>query len=141
LKWVILACGIALAMACSEVRIFAQDNQDNQDIDFIAKETIMSDELMLAREWVEIREDSHEGRIVCRPVTYDIPPARGRRRLDLRDQGIAAEKRAAADDKLATQLGNWKVDENELTITAGGWSGTYRIEDLTDVLLVLVPIK
>lgn len=134
----ILVCTIVFPMACSGASTHARGAHGN---DTTAKVTSMNDEAVLAREWVEIREESSDGRIVCRPMTYNIPPARGRRRLDLREQGIAASKSPGADDRLSSQLGGWTVEENILIVTSDGWAGTYRIDNLTDILLVLIPIE
>ena len=137
-KTVILACTTIFSMTCSGASTHASGAHGD---DTAAEVMIMNDEAMLAREWVEIQEESSDGQIVCRPITFDIPPARGRRRLDLREQGIAAAKSPGADDRLTSQLGGWIKEGNILIVTSDGWAGTYRIEDLTDILLVLVPVE
>lgn len=94
---------------------------------------------LLAREWVEIREESDEKRIVLRPITYNVPPARGRRRLDLSEPGGVAAKSPNAADKMISTEGTWTYENGELHIEAPGWSGIYQVEELSEDILVIVP--
>ena len=93
----------------------------------------------LVREWVEIREESQEGRIVLRPMGYDIPPARGRRWLDLSIEGTAQVKSPDATDKMEGKGGTWSLQDDNLSLEIPGWTGSYRIEQLDEDILVISP--
>jgi hypothetical protein len=94
---------------------------------------------LLTREWVELREESQPGRIVLRPVDSDIPPARGRRRLDLSRSGEATAKSPGPTDRLEGRKGEWSLSDRTLTVSAGNWKGTYLIAEVADDQLVLCP--
>jgi len=95
----------------------------------------------LSREWVEIREESEEGRIVLRPLGPDIPPARGgRRRLDLREPGDASAREPGAADAMEARDGSWtSPEEGVLDIAVPGWTGTYTVIELHEDKLVIEP--
>ena len=77
-----------------------------------------------------------------RPVTADIPPARGRRRLDLTGPEGAVTRTPGTDDRMESAApGAWALDGRSLTIDAPVWSGTYDIEAVTDDVLILRPRK
>jgi len=100
--------------------------------------TNMIDEIQIARTWVEIREDSIDDRLVFRPSDYPIPPARGRRQLELSRSGQGQALDAGASDKLETVgLGEWKIDGQTLILNIRGWEGAYEIEDLQADILIL----
>ncbi len=99
----------------------------------------MIDVHMLTREWVEIREEGGPERLLFRPTSYKIPPARGRRRLDLREPGQAVAKTPGPTDRLQSSAGAWSLEGDELRVSAPGWEGAYRIEELTEDKLVLRP--
>ena len=103
-----------------------------------AEEANVTNERMLVREWVEMREESGEGRIVLRPSTHTLPPARGRRRLDLRTEGKAIPKAPGPTDQLqASGAGGWSIEGDTLRLTAPGWDGDYRVLEVTQDVLVL----
>ena len=95
------------------------------------------DEKQLARSWVEVREEGGADRIVLRPETYAIPPARGRRGLDLSRPAAAVAKAPGPTDKTEGKPGSWSLSGDELTIDAPGWSGTYTVEQVSGNILVL----
>lgn len=99
----------------------------------------MTDPKQLAREWVEVREESEGERIVLRPSDYPVPPSRGgRRHLEL---GLSGQGRAlglGATDKLeAKGSGDWSLEGEALQLRLKGWEGTYDIEELGNDILVL----
>ena len=97
----------------------------------------MVDAGRIARHWVEIREESQGDRLVFRPFEAPIPPARGRRSLVLKP-GHAAESRSPGPtDRAVGAGGEWEIEGDTLTVTAPGWEGRYRIEELSDDRLVL----
>src|SRR5262245_7968449 len=97
----------------------------------------MADEKQLGRTWVEVREEGGPDRIVLRPQGHPIPPARGRRALDLSHPGTLLAKAPGPTDKSEGKPGSWSVLENELTIDAPGWTGKYSIEQLSDDVLII----
>jgi hypothetical protein len=98
----------------------------------------MTDVKELARNWVEVREEGSADRIVLRPQSYPIPPARGRRALDLSGPGQAAFAKAPGpDDKSVAKPGKWSVSGDELMIDAPDWAGKYTIEQISQDILVL----
>lgn len=89
--------------------------------------------------WVEIREEGSAGRIVLRPESSDIPPARGRRNLVLEPGGVAQDARPGPDDRPAfADAGTWRLDGSRLTIQSGQFAGSYRVEAAGSGRLVLV---
>ncbi|NER78493.1 MAG: hypothetical protein F6K42_02740 [Leptolyngbya sp. SIO1D8] len=97
----------------------------------------MVDLNQLAQKWVEIREESTNTKILLRPSTYNIPPARSRRTLELISDGIAVSGSPSADDRSVRNAGSWALTMGELVIAAPGWTGTYTIEEITPNKLVL----
>jgi hypothetical protein len=114
------------------------EDEEAPGVDLRTGESHVTNERTLAREWVEIREESGEGRVVLRPSTHPLPPARGRRRLDLRTEGKAVPKAPGPTDQLqASGAGEWSLEGNTLHLTAPGWSGDYLILEVTEDVLVL----
>ena len=108
----------------------------------------VTNENKIAREWVEIREESKDGSLVFRPADFPIPPARGRRHLKLTqlekstDEGTGEVLEAGPVDKLeATSFGSWKIDKKTLYVGISGWEGEYQIEKLQDDILVLQKLE
>lgn len=97
----------------------------------------MSDAKSITREWVEIQEESKGGIIVLRPLDYPIPPARGRRHLDLGTGGLMGAKSPGPSDKLESLGGEWSIEDRHLHLNAPGWEGNYDIEDLKSDILIL----
>ena len=93
---------------------------------------------LVAGQWVEVREEAQPGQILLRPLTADLPPARGRRRLDLDAQGGAREGRPGADDRFSmAPPTSWTLDGALLTIASGEWAGRYKIDEADGTKLVL----
>jgi len=97
----------------------------------------MADIKSISREWVEIQEESNGGRIVFRPIDYPIPPARGRRHLNLEAGGVADAKVPGPTDKLIGKGGKWSLEGRRLHLEAHDWEGEYDVEDLQKDLLIL----
>lgn len=90
--------------------------------------------------WVEVQEESGGGHIVFRPFDSPLPPARGRRSLVLEADDVAEAHAPGPADRSIRTPGSWSLDGDRLTISAGGWSGKYRVEDLSEDKLVLSAI-
>jgi hypothetical protein len=98
----------------------------------------MTDVNMIARNWIEIREDSKDGTFVFRPDDYPVPPARGRRHLELTEIGESRTLGAGPTDRLETKSeGKWTIDGEILRLNIQEWEGEYEIENLQDTILVL----
>lgn len=97
----------------------------------------MDNTKLISREWVEIQEESSGARIVFRPIDYPIPPARGRRHLNLEESGVADAKVPGPTDKLIGKSGKWSLEGRHLHLEAPGWEGEYEVEVLQEDLLVL----
>lgn len=94
----------------------------------------------ISGQWVEMREEATLGRIVFRSADADLPPARGRRRLDLDAHGMARAGQPGSDDR--TRFGDavsWSVSGDRLHIDAGEWRGNYTIKEADGTMLVLEP--
>lgn len=97
----------------------------------------MIDIKYITREWVEIQEENKDGFIVLRPLDYPIPPARGRRHLDLSAGGLMEAKSPGPADKLESSVGKWSIEGKQLHIEVPGWGGDYDIEDLKADIMIL----
>ncbi|WP_066910256.1 hypothetical protein [Millisia brevis] len=87
--------------------------------------------------WVEIREESTADRIVLRPDSADIPPARGRRQIDLIPPSELLVGHPGPTDATATRSGTWSAEGDELTLDGPGWAGCYGIAQLGEDILVI----
>lgn len=95
---------------------------------------------LLCGDWVEVREQSHNGSVVLCSIDADLPPARGRRRLVLSPDGKLRGGSPGPDDRLrADEGGKWSFADGKLQVTAGEWAGTYRVTDASPDRLVMVP--
>lgn len=97
----------------------------------------MADAEKLMKRWIEQREENTADRVVFRPAGYDLPPARGRRALDLSTADKAVARVPGPTDRPESQLGTWSVDGNTLTLAVGPWHGQFPIEELTSDKLVI----
>ena len=95
-------------------------------------------EHMITGDWVEIAEKGTPGRLVFYRLGADIPPARGRRHLQLKGQGHAQAQAPGPTDKSEISgSGGWIQDGTTIFIRLPGWEGEYSIEDLQDTQLIL----
>jgi hypothetical protein len=98
------------------------------------------DQKLIIGQWVEMREEATPGRLVFRSAHADLPPARGRRRLDLEQSGASRAGRPGSDDRTRfDDTTRWHLDRDRLQIDAGEWQGTYRIKEADGDKLVLEP--
>lgn len=91
----------------------------------------------LVGNWVEVREEGAPGKIVLRPFSAPLPPARGRRGIVLADGNVAEARQPGASDRNVGSRGSWSVDGDRLTLEVAGWSGRYRIENEGEDKLIL----
>ena len=98
---------------------------------------VMVDKNQIAKQWVEIREDCTEDIIVFQLLGTNIPPARGRRRINFQIDGTTVTKNQGSNDQLVEKNGEWTLNGNELSINSAGWEGTYLIEKILQDKLTL----
>ena len=99
----------------------------------------MADAKALVGRWVEIREEGGDGRLVLRADSPDIPPARGRRSIELAEGGKASLHAPGPDDRSRSSDGSWSLEGDRLRIDAPGWSGSYMIDSIGNDRVVLSP--
>jgi hypothetical protein len=100
---------------------------------------MINDPSKILGHWVEVREEGDAGRLVLRPFSAPLPPARGRRSLVLEAENVAEARAPGPSDQSVGAPGSWSLDGDILTISTGSWSGKYRVEDLSEDKLVLSP--
>jgi hypothetical protein len=82
----------------------------------------MNDKLLsdnLAKHWVHSHEEDSPGMSVFRPDTYDFPPSRGRKVLDLSPDGSFQGEVPGPDDRPVMDSGTWSVLGDKLHLRAG----------------------
>jgi hypothetical protein len=91
-------------------------------------------------QWVEMREEATPDCIIFRSADADLPPARGRRQLDLNQAGYALAGRPGGDDRVSFgDAAIWHLKGDQLSIDAGEWKGKYKIKEADSEKLVLQP--
>lgn len=72
--------------------------------------------------WIHSHEEDTGEERVFRPATSALPPARGRRQLELRADGRYIESSPGPVDIPVMSTGSWSLEGNELVLTddAGG---------------------
>lgn len=101
----------------------------------------MMDSDLIPRHWVEIREESEGDRIVLRSFSSPIPPARGRRSLVLDPESTAQGRKPGLTDRLVPEEGGagfWSLEGDILTVSAPGWEGRYKVEELSEDRMTLI---
>jgi hypothetical protein len=88
--------------------------------------------------WVELQEEASPGRIVLKNADSDIPPARGRRILQLAPGNRAHAGNPGPSDRLESTPGKWELKAGRLEIQLPGWTGSYRIEKADKETLTLL---
>jgi hypothetical protein len=69
----------------------------------------MVDREALVGRWVHAHEEDSEGRTTFRPATTPLPPSRGRRILELHDDGGLVEVEPGAADVPEAVPGEWEL--------------------------------
>lgn len=88
-------------------------------------------EAMLRGRWLHAHEEDEPGRIVFRPASHQLPPARGRVGFDFRPEGRLARIGSGPTDQTTLTEGHWSVDsEGRITIRMPG-----RPDEILEVLL------
>lgn len=83
--------------------------------------------------WVHVREEDTAEAMVFRPVGTPLPPARGRVAFELRPDGRFAETGLGAADAPEEAAGDWTVDDDTITLSAGAAQGVPRVMRVVSV--------
>lgn len=74
----------------------------------------------LHKRWVHSHEEDRDDVAVFRPATFDLPPARGRRSIELRDDGSYVEAFPGPADVPQEAGGRWSLDGDRLALDPNG---------------------
>jgi hypothetical protein len=74
------------------------------------------DRELLVGGWVHAHEEDTPGRQVFRPAGTSLPPSRGRRSLELREDGTLVEGGPGPTDVPAEVAGTWNLSGNQLEL-------------------------
>jgi hypothetical protein len=74
----------------------------------------------LHKRWVHSHEEDRDDAAVFRPATFDLPPARGRRSIELRDDGSYVEALPGPSDVPQEAGGRWSLDGDRLALQPKG---------------------
>ena len=73
----------------------------------------------LVARWVHSHEEDDDSSTVLRPADHELPPSRGRTRLELREDGRMVEDGPGPDDRLVEATGAWELKRGEVLILRG----------------------
>ena len=76
--------------------------------------------------WVHVQEEDTEEEMVFRPGGTDLPPARGRMTIELREDGTFAETGLGATDIPEEATGSWALEGDTITLSKGATQGVPR---------------
>lgn len=74
----------------------------------------------LHKRWVHSFEEDRDDDAVFRPATFDLPPARGRRSIELRDDGSYLEAFPGPVDVPQEAEGRWSLEDDRLALQPAG---------------------
>ena len=81
--------------------------------------TVLSRDALVGR-WTHAHEEDTEDETVFRPADQPLPPARGRRSLELRRDGSYAEVSPGPVDVPEESAGHWALDGDRLLLRPKG---------------------
>lgn len=125
-------------------RLDATVAQDAQRATVVVKRRLPE---QLCRHWVQSYEEQQPDAAerIFRPADYkSFPPSRFRMQYKFACDGTCEWYSLSPDDAHRFEAGSWSIDAEDgavLRITAGGTTEAYKIAELTDELLRLVPIE
>jgi hypothetical protein len=74
----------------------------------------------LHKRWVHSHEEDDGEEMVFRPSSFDLPPARGRRQIELRPDGSFLEGFPGPTDAPEEAGGSWSLKGDELALRPEG---------------------
>jgi hypothetical protein len=78
------------------------------------------DDDLLHRRWVHSNEEDRDEEAVFRPSSFDLPPARGRRSIELRPDGSYVEAFPGPVDVPEEAVGHWTREGDRLALRPEG---------------------
>jgi hypothetical protein len=82
----------------------------------------------LVGRWIHAHEEDTADGMVFRPAEHELPPSRGRMRLELRDDGTLIETSPGPVDRTEGASGQWQLtDDDELVLATGGQRRVVRV--------------
>jgi hypothetical protein len=82
----------------------------------------------LVGRWIHAHEEDTADGMVFRPAEHELPPSRGRMRLELRDDGTLIETSPGPVDRPEGASGQWQLtDDDELVLATGGQRRVVRV--------------
>ena len=91
----------------------------------------------LIGRWIHSHEEDSDDQLVFRPADYDFPLSRGRRSLELREDGSLVDTAVGAADAPEALTGTWSIDDDNLVLS-GPDARSYRVVVAEADRLVLV---
>jgi len=76
----------------------------------------------LHREWIHSHEEDRGRDRVFRPASFEFPPSRGRRVIDLRRDGTVGHSRPGPTDRRQLSEGRWEIVGHTLKLFSGSAS-------------------
>jgi hypothetical protein len=73
----------------------------------------------LARRWVHAHEEDTGEEMVFRPAERELPPARGRLALELREDGELVETTPGPVDRPEEATGTWELADDDVLVLRG----------------------
>ena len=95
---------------------------------------------ILHQHWIHSHEEDTEDEVVYRPSHYDFPPARGRKGIELFDDGTLVEYAVGATDRPVGKHGRWKLVGDQMALydeSDGEPTGMLKIKSLNIDKLVV----
>ena len=74
----------------------------------------------LYKRWVHSYEEDRDDGAVFRPASFDLPPARGRRSIELRGDGSYVEAFPGPADVPQQAAGRWSLEGDRLALEPKG---------------------
>jgi len=74
----------------------------------------------LCRRWVHAHEEDSAELMVFRPAEHELPPSRGRRSFELREDGTFSEAGLGEADVPEQASGTWELEEGDTIVLSGG---------------------
>lgn len=74
----------------------------------------------LHKRWVHSHEEDRDDVAVFRPADFDLPPARGRRSIELREDGSYVEAFPGPTDVPQEAAGRWSLEGDRLALQPAG---------------------
>ena len=73
---------------------------------------------MLCRHWIHSHEEDTESEVVYRPSHYGFPPARGRKGLEVCENGTCVEYVVGQGDRPVGKQRRWKLVGDQMALYA-----------------------